>query len=149
MPVLSAAGAPPAYTASQRARWLHLPGRQVLKGVLVQGIHGPLLAVLPATQIIELESLGFFCGEVLHLADPLAVAQRFRDCEFGVVPAFGSLYGLPTYLDADLDPACEVALPGPTHFHSVVMMLEDYERLERPVRAAFACEREAFTLRSA
>src|SRR5687768_9317974 len=47
----------PAFTAQKRARFLHVPGRQVAKGVLLKGPCGYFLAVLPAPQHVDTEVL--------------------------------------------------------------------------------------------
>src|SRR5205823_493517 len=48
---------PPAYTAQRRASHLHVPGRQLVKCVLLRAPAGYLLAVLPADARIDLAAL--------------------------------------------------------------------------------------------
>src|SRR5271154_6468629 len=96
---------PPAFTAQKRARFLHVSGRLVAKSVLLRGPRGFVLAVLPATHVVNTEALtGWFGGEV-RLATREEVSDVFRDCEWGSVSPFGTLYGLPSILDASVDPA--------------------------------------------
>src|SRR5262249_12199046 len=59
---------PPAFSAQQRAKHLHLSGRQVAKCVLLMTPGGPLLAVLPATHHIDLLALGLQLGDAVRLA---------------------------------------------------------------------------------
>ena len=59
---------PPAFTAQKRARFLHLPGRQVAKGVLLHGPSGYVLAVLPATHHVDSERLASVLGGPVRLA---------------------------------------------------------------------------------
>src|SRR5207302_4836420 len=86
---------PPAYTAQKRARFLHLPGREVAKVVLLHGPGGYVLAVLPATHHLDPERVALALGGPVRLADDDEIARVFCDCEWGVVPPFGTLYGLP------------------------------------------------------
>ena len=53
---------PPAYTAQRRASHLHVPGRQLVKCVLLRAPAGYLLAVLPADARIDLAALGQTLG---------------------------------------------------------------------------------------
>src|SRR5437879_4061425 len=89
---------PPAFTAQKRARFLHVPGRQVIKCVLLAKGTGFILAILRAIDHVDLESLGSQVGTPVLLADEDDLADRFRDCERGAVTPFGSLYGLWTLL---------------------------------------------------
>ncbi len=129
---------PPAFTASQRAKVLHIPGRQVAKCVLLAAGQGFLLAVLPATHQIDTDVLARELGGPVRLADDREAAQLFRDCEWGVVPPFGTLYGLPTLLDDSLRPDELIVFEGNTHVEAVRVRCGDFERLERPRRLLFA-----------
>src|SRR4051794_13795253 len=86
----------PAFTASKRAKYLHVPGKQVAKTVLLAGPEEYFLAVLPAPAQVDTAALAAALGGPVRLADGREVVEVFRDCEWGVVPPFGSLYGLST-----------------------------------------------------
>src|SRR6266542_4474841 len=90
---------PPAFTAQKRAKFLHVTGKQVAKSVLLAGPGGYFLAVLPATHQVDTAALARELGGPVRLADGPEIAEVFRDCEWGVVVPFGTLYGLPTLLD--------------------------------------------------
>jgi Ala-tRNA(Pro) deacylase len=127
----------PAPCASKRARNLRLPGREVAKAVLLVGPDGYLLAVLAATHEIDLKLLAASCGGSLRLARAEEIGRVFPDCERGAVPAFGSLYGLPTLLDSGLTPE-EVVLEAGSQFAGVRLALADFERLSGALRLEFA-----------
>jgi Ala-tRNA(Pro) deacylase len=129
---------PPAFTAQRRAKFLHLSGRQVAKCILLRGPAGYLLAVLPATHHIDTDLLARELGGPVRLADDREITEVFRDCEWGVVPSFGSLYGLPTLLDDSLSPDALLVLETHTHVDAVRLRCRDFERLERPRRLLFA-----------
>jgi Ala-tRNA(Pro) deacylase len=131
----------PAFSAQQRAKVLHVPGRQVAKSVLLAAAEGFLLAVLPATHQIDPFRLAHELGGPVRLADDREIARVFRDCEWGVVPPFGTLYGLSTLLDDSLAADDLLIFEGNTHVEAVRVRCADFERLEKPRRTAFAVMR--------
>src|SRR5438105_1604945 len=95
---------PPAFTAQKRARFLHLPGRQVVKCVLLSSAKGFFVAVLRSTDHIDLQALGECLGTSLVLATEDELGAYFTDCARGAVTPFGSLYGLRTLLEDSILP---------------------------------------------
>jgi Ala-tRNA(Pro) deacylase len=129
---------PPAYTAQRRAKYLHVPGQQVAKCVLLAGPEGYLLAVLPATHQVDTAALAAALGGPVRLAGDEAIADVFRDCEWGVLAPFGTLYGLPTVLDEGLAPDAVMVFEAHQHAVAIRMRCGDFERLEQPRRLRFA-----------
>jgi Ala-tRNA(Pro) deacylase len=129
---------PPAFTAQKRAKYLHVPGKQVAKAVLLAGPEEFFLAILPATAHVDTDVLARVLGGSVRIASDREVATMFRDCEWGVVPPFGTLYGLSTVIDASLDRDSLLVFEGHTHAEAIRMRCRDYEKLERPVRLAIA-----------
>jgi Ala-tRNA(Pro) deacylase len=140
---------PPAFTASRRARCLHVPGKQLAKCVLLVGStrsagtevlpgRQDLLAIVPATHHVDLEKVAINLDCQVRLATSDEIPEVFRDCEWGGLVPFGSLYGLQTLLDISFDP--EVLLVFEAHQHAVAIRMpcRDFERLEKPRRFAFA-----------
>jgi Ala-tRNA(Pro) deacylase len=129
---------PPAFSAQKRAKYLHVPGQQVAKSVLLKGPDGYFLAVLPATHQIDTEHLARELGGPVSLATDDEIRAVFADCEWGVVPPFGTLYGLRTILDTQISPEAQVVFEAHTHVEAVRLQCGDFERLERPQRLSFA-----------
>jgi Ala-tRNA(Pro) deacylase len=129
---------PPAFTAQKRAKFLHVPGRLVAKTVLMAGPCGFFLAVLPATHQVDTAALAVLFGTPVRLADLEEMAEVFRDCEWGVVPPFGTLYGLPTVIDEVFDSDAMIVFEGHIHGEAIRVGVRDFERLEKPRRARFA-----------
>lgn len=129
----------PAYSAHQRAKHLNLPGAQVAKAVLLRGSSAFLLAVLPATHQVDADQLGGDLGEPVRLATDDEIADCFPDCERGVVPPFGRLYGLATLLDESIPPDSWLVFDAHTTVEAIRLPCADFERLERPRRLQFAC----------
>lgn len=129
---------PPAFTAQKLAKYLRVPGRTVVKCVLWQGPDGPFLAVLPATRQTDVAALERHFRGPVRLATDDEMAEVFRDCEWGLVAPFGTLYGLPTILENSLSPETEIVVEGQTRVEAIRMRCRDFEHLERPRRLAFA-----------
>jgi Ala-tRNA(Pro) deacylase len=130
---------PPAFTAQKRARFLHVSGNRVAKCVLLVGEPGGyILAVLPATRHVDTERVARELGGTLRLANSDEVADVFRDCEWGVLTPFGTLYGLPTLLDSSFAPDTSMIFEAHGHGMAIRMRCEDYERVERPCRLQLA-----------
>jgi Ala-tRNA(Pro) deacylase len=134
---------PPAFTAQKRAKYLGLPGSQVAKCVLLRGTGGLMLAVLPATHHVDQAALATALGGPVRLATEAEIVDTFRDCEWGVVPPFGRLYGLPSLLDDAIDADALMVFEGQTHFEAIRIRCRDFERLEKPRRLGFARKTEA------
>jgi Ala-tRNA(Pro) deacylase len=128
----------PAYTSRRRARFLHIPGKFLAKCVLLARHRGFMLAVLPATHQVDLDRLSLTLEQPVRLATAQEIADIFRDCEWGVVMPFGTLYGLPTIMDETLDPDSKIVFEAHFHAMTIRMSCRDFERVEKPQRLCFA-----------
>lgn len=130
----------PAFSAHKLAKYLGVRGAEVAKAVLLRGPtpNDYLLAVLPATHQVDLSILSQAMGRSIRLATQVEVAACFRDCEWGVVPPFGNLYGLETLLDESFHPDMLIVLETQTHVEAVRLCCQDYEQLAGSRRLAFA-----------
>lgn len=124
-----------AYAAQRVAAAVHVPGRQMAKPVVVRDAGGELMmVVLPATERLHLPTLALAVGHAsLSLVDERELTDLFPDCEVGAVPPFGSLYGLPVYVDSCLREQPELFFQGGDHREVVAMRWPEFERLCRPV----------------
>jgi Ala-tRNA(Pro) deacylase len=129
---------PPAFSANKLAKYLRISGSHVAKAVLLYGGDGFLLAILPATHMIDVKLLGEELGGSVRLASAQEIAWVFRDCEWGVVPPFGALYGLQTLLEDSISPEAMMVFESQTHVEAIRLKCHDYERLERPRRLRFS-----------
>ena len=130
----------PVSSSAKRAGSVHVPGRRVAKAVLIKAGDSFLLVVLPSTARIDLGRLSEVVGAPLaqvRLATPDELFEIFPDCEPGVVPAFGRLYGLTTLVDFGLADSAEVIMGANTRHEGLRMLFQDFQRLEEPIRASF------------
>lgn len=128
----------PVYTANRVAQSLHVPGREMVKTVLVRTAHGHALVVLPATHRVDLDRLRQDLGEeVVGLASEGEMGQLFPDCERGSMPPFGSLYHMPTVVDESLTTDNEIVFEGQNHEEAIRMNYGDYAAVEHPIVGHF------------
>ena len=128
----------PTESAQMAACAMHLPGKEVAKAVALQAGSREILAVLPASYRINFEKLSAITGVEVRLMDEEAYSELFPDCERGVIPAFGELYGVPVYLDEALAEDPEIILSAGTYHDSVRMGNVDFVHLAEPQICSFA-----------
>jgi Ala-tRNA(Pro) deacylase len=131
----------PASSSAKRAGNAHVPGGRVAKSVLIKAGDSFLLAVLPSTSRINLEQLSQVIGQPasdVRLAKSDELVAMFPDCEPGVVPSFGRLYGLRTVVDRGLSELSDIVVGANTRHEGLWMHFRDFEALEEPVGASFS-----------
>lgn len=128
----------PAYTAQEIAASAHVPGKELAKTVMVR-LDGKLaMAVVPASQRVDLQKLAAVAGaQRAELATEDEFAGVFPGCEVGAMPPFGNLYGIPVYVSDALSECEEIAFNAGTHRELLRMRYDDYARLVNPVVGAF------------
>ncbi|MEX0712430.1 MAG: YbaK/EbsC family protein [Pirellulales bacterium] len=132
---------PTTYDAQRLAHSVHTPGSQVAKTVLLHADHDfvEVLAVLPADCKVDMQKVSQALGGAeVELATEAQVAEHCPDCEVGVLPPFGSQYGLNTLVDESLARQKEIVFEGNSHHEAIRMSFEDYRRLENPTIISFS-----------
>jgi Ala-tRNA(Pro) deacylase len=132
---------PPVFDSQRLAEALHTPGREVAKTVLLRADHEYtyIVAVLPATHRIDFDALSQFLGGTnIELATELEIAERCPDCEFGVLPPFGTQYGATTVVDESLTRDEFITFDSDSHHEAIRMKYADYYDFEHPLVANFA-----------
>lgn len=128
----------PTNRAQMAARAMHLPGKEVAKAVALEAGDRKLLAVLPASYRINFQKLSAIVGAKVQLMDEDTFTELFPDCERGVIPPFGELYGVPVYLEVALAENPEIILSAGTHSDCVRMGNVDFLHLAEPRVCSFA-----------
>lgn len=134
---------PSAYDASHLAQAVHVPGRHVAKTVLLRVNHGyaDAVAVLPATFNVDLNKVAAMLGGAqVTLGTEQDIASHCPDCEAGVLPPFGSQYGMRTLLDESLA-GDEIVFEANTHDEAIRMKCTDFQQVEGPLVGHFATAR--------
>ena len=128
-----------AFTAQQIAASAHIPGRKMVKTVMVV-VNGMMaMAVLPASYFVDFSSLREITGEGnVRLASETEFKDMFPDCEVGAMPPFGNLYNLAVYVAKVVQEEDEIAFSAGTHTEIIQMSYRDFERLVHPLVLKFA-----------
>ncbi len=133
----------PAFTAQEIAATAHISGREVAKTVIVNTENRKVMAVLPASHMIDFRLLSEGLGsKKAVLATEMEFKDLFEDCEVGAMPPFGALYGLPMWVDERLSRDEHIVFNAGTHQLAVRVAWADYARLESPRLADFAVRHE-------
>jgi Ala-tRNA(Pro) deacylase len=128
-----------AYTAQGIAAAVHVSGWLVAKVVLVRAPgEGPVMVVVPASCRIDLAAVARTLGKPsVALVPESEMSSLFPDCETGAEPPFGSLYGIPVWVDACFPEAGDLAFQAGNHHEVVRLKYADWARLARPTVAEF------------
>jgi Ala-tRNA(Pro) deacylase len=124
---------PMAFTAQKVAASEHIPGRTLAKVVMVFAGEELTMLVLPADCRVDLEATSMAMGgRTVRLAREEEFADAFPDCEPGTMPPFGTLYGIPVYIDQALAQNEWFVFQAGTHTDTMSIAYSDYARLVRP-----------------
>ena len=122
----------PAYTAQEGAASAHVPGRQWAKTVACLADERPILAVVPAPELVDLDRLRDVVSAArIRLASEREFEGLYPDCEIGAMPPLGPLYGQPVFIDRSLT-AGEIVFDAGSHRDAVRMKYDDFERVVQP-----------------
>ena len=116
------------YTPNSRlaADAARVPADQLAKPVLLEDAKGYLMAVVPASRRVELQSLEKQLGRRLVLASEREVQDLFSDCTHGAVPAIGQAYGLEVVWDDCLASCPDVYFEAGDHTDLVHMSGKEF-----------------------
>ena len=128
-----------AFTAQKVAASAHIPGKNMVKTVMVV-INGQMaMAVLPSSFNVDFGLLKEITGEGnVRLAGEPEFKDMFPDCELGAMPPFGNLYNLEVFVAVVLTDADEIAFNAGNHSEIIQMSYRDFERLVHPKVLKFA-----------
>jgi Ala-tRNA(Pro) deacylase len=116
-------------TSTHTAEAAHVPGARLAKSVVLEDGEKYLMAVVPATQSVDIGALYQRLGREIGLASEEQIAQLFADCEPGAVPPLGQMYGIETILDEAFVDAEDVYFEGGDHRALVHVNGSDFLKL--------------------
>ena len=128
-----------AFTAQKVAASAHIPGKNMVKTVMVV-INGMMaMAVLPASYHVDFNMLKEITGEGnVRLASETEFKDMFPDCEVGAMPPFGNLYNIDVFVAKVLTEDEVIAFNAGTHTEIIQMTYRDFEKLVHPKILKFA-----------
>lgn len=129
----------PAYTAGDTAHVAHIREKDFAKTVIVR-IDGRLaMAVLPASEKLDLAQLKKAAGaKHVSLAFESEFEKWFPGCEPGAMPPFGNLYGMEVFVAKSLAADEQIAFNAGSHEELVSTAYKDFEHLVQPIVAALS-----------
>lgn len=127
-------------TAVAEARAAGMPPSDVAKTVVVRDQVGVRLAVIPASERLDMHKLKETVGSKgLRLVTEAEMAEEFDDFEVGAVPPFGPMLHALEVVDRRLLDHERVLCSGGDHEHSVLVDPRDLVRAGH-ARVADICE---------
>jgi Ala-tRNA(Pro) deacylase len=127
-----------AYTAMEIAGAQHVPGKQLIKSVIVKADGNFFMCVLPAIHLIDFDKLKKITGaKDIQLAKEREISELFPDYEMGAEPPFGQLYSLRVFVDKMLEENEEIVFNAGTHTDMIKIKFKDFIRLTKPTIADF------------
>jgi Ala-tRNA(Pro) deacylase len=130
---------PQAFEASNVAHTLHVPEGQFAKAIVLRADGHRVMAVLPASQRLNMHELKEALGvKHLEMTPESELAKLCGECELGAFPPFGQLYGMDVWIDRNLAGSEEIIFNAGTHTDALRMKYSDYARLANPHSAKFA-----------
>jgi Ala-tRNA(Pro) deacylase len=120
---------PHSATAAGSAHAAHVREDLLAKAVLLKDPGGFVLAVLPASESVDIGRVSRVLHRSLALATEAELAEAFYDCEPGAVPAVGEEYLIPTIVDEGLRHLDEVFFEAGDHERLVHISSEGFSRL--------------------
>ncbi len=119
-------------TAQRTAQAAHVPGRSFGKTVVLVQNGQYILAVVPATEHLDLDAASDMLGPGVRLATEDEMASLFPSCEAGAMPPLGGLWGLPVIADACLERQPTITINGGTHTDVIELRWDDFVQAEHP-----------------
>ena len=123
--------APNSRSAADAAR---VPADQLAKPVMLGDEKGYVMAVVPASRRVELQSLERQLGRRLVLASERELQDLFVDCSKGAVPAVGQAYGVDVVWDDCLASCPDVYFEAGDHKSLVHMDGAEFSRVMKGAR---------------
>ena len=119
-------------TALAAARTAHVDPRSLAKAVVLKDHIGPLLAVVPASERLDVERLqAALRRPQLDFLPEDQLDALFYDCEKGAIPPLGPDYRVPTVVDLRLRNVDDVYFEAGDHEDLVHVDQTSFRRLMR------------------
>ncbi|WP_127478248.1 HDOD domain-containing protein [Sulfurivermis fontis] len=140
-PYLSAQGIPyrllphaPTRTLIEAALSAKVDYRLMVRAVMLEDEHGMLMAVLPASHMLDFARLCQQLGRKLHPLPQERLAGIFTDCEPGSVPPLPQPYNLPAIIDEQIPRMPRVCFEPGDHQTLALLAGADFMRLHAQSR---------------
>lgn len=124
---------PLTFSAQETAATTHVKGREFAKTVLVMVDGKMIMAVLPASHLIDIDKLkNTLKADTIRLASETEFKSKFADCEVGAMPPFGNLYDMDVYLSESLLKNQKVTFNAGSHTEVMTLTIGEFIRIINP-----------------
>ncbi len=121
------------YTAQEVAASMHVPGKDLVKVVIMRTKDKYVMTVLPADHKVNVDKVRTLLNDAeARLATEGEFKSLFPDCDVGAMPPFGNLYNVGVYVDKSLAEDEEIVFQAGSHVETIKMKYSDFERLVGP-----------------
>lgn len=120
---------PETFTSMETAAAAHVPGDKLAKSVVLEAKDDYVIAVIPSTHRLNLETLRQVFGHPFDIVTENDLSRMFKDCELGSVPALGQAFGIKVAVDEDLLELDEIYFESGDHTQLVHMSGQDFRAL--------------------
>ncbi len=117
-------------TAQELAATEHVSGHRVAKPVVIRLSGGLALAVVAASERVNLSALEEATGLTAALVEEAEFAGSFQPCERGSEPPL-ALFGVPIFMDSKLEQEPALLMPAGTHRDAVLLDTHEWMACER------------------
>ena len=126
-----------ALSAQHQAALAHVPGRSWAKTVVCWADDEPVLVVVPAHCMVDLEVLRVLAdASTLRLAGVPELADLFPACELGAISPFATSRALRVFVDQSFVGDPEMVFNAGTSTDAIMMHYYDFAELTRPIVCA-------------
>ena len=126
-------------TSIDTAQTTHIPPEQIAKSVILEDEDGYLMAVIPASQHIELGQLSRQLERRLGLATEDELAGLFSDCDLGAIPPIGEAYHMDVVMDDSLERCPDVYFEAGDHTDLVHVRGSAFQQLMQHAHHGYFC----------
>lgn len=119
----------PSFDSMHTAEAAHVPGDQLAKCVVLEDDRGYLMAVIPATHELEIDTLNHQLKRQLQFANEEEIADLFEDCDRGAIPPLPEAFGYEAVVDDSLTDYEDIYLEAGDHSELVHISGRDFQAL--------------------
>jgi len=131
----------PVFTAQEVAQTEHVSGFDVAKVVVTTTERGPMLFVLPAPYLLDIETARQAFGLAhLRLSTEREMSAYFPDCEVGALPPLRHWDNVEIALDYDSFHGERLLFQAGTHEDAIVVNFNDWLRIAEPTTGHFSVD---------
>lgn len=136
------------YTAYDAALTMRRKIEEIVKNLIIKTDNAYILVLVPANKNLDLKKLKVLVNKnsekpVKKVEIPKEnIMTKVFKVKHGAMPAFGSLYKIPVYLDKSLQKQKKAIFPAGSYTESLELTIKDFEKLERPIIGIFSATKK-------